>query len=124
MDAAITQAAAAGTEAAAVGPQDAALLALLTDQVRQAVRDEVERIVRDEVSGLIAEVTTLREEVARLTAALSASKQQAAPSQPVELPQEAQHNATPTEASESKNAPATGKASLLARVALWVRGEG
>ena len=64
--------------------------ALLSDLVRQAVRDEVERIVRDEVSGLMAEVTTLREEVARLTALLSASQGQ----------QEPQQNATPTEASQ------------------------
>lgn len=102
---------------AAAQQQDAAAIrAALSDLVRQAVRDEINEVM--------AEVVELRTEVARLTAALSAGQQQAAPSQPVELPQEAQHNATPTEASESKNAPATGKASLLARIALWVRGEG
>ena len=118
MDAtAITQTAAAGTEAAAVGPQDAALLALLTDQVRDAVRDEVERIVRDEVSGLMAEVTTLREEVTRLTRLLSAGQQQ-----------DPQPPAAPIEASEPPavdqvSQPAPARPSRWDRFRAWLAGE-
>ena len=77
----------------------------------------VRQAVRDEVSGLMAEVTTLREEVQRLTAALAAQQGQqepqptatagqptAAPPEPVELPPPTQPTAAPqptaTQASE------------------------
>ena len=70
--------------AAAAGQQEG------TARMRAALADLMREAVRDEVSGLMAEVTTLREEVARLTALLSASQGQ----------QEPQQNATPTEASQ------------------------
>ena len=94
--------------------------ALLSDLVREAVRDEINEVM--------AEVVELRAEVARLTAALSASQQQAAPPQPDELPQEVQQTATPTEASEPPavdqvSQPTPARPSRWDRFRAWLAGE-
>lgn len=100
---------------AAAQQQDAAaVLALLDERIRQAVRDEVERIVRDEVSGVMAELTTLREDVARLTAALSAGQQQ-------EQQQQPQPPAAPIEASEPPNVDQSQPAPVRPWWKFWER---
>ena len=132
------------TDATAIQPQQQQVATQQQDTTKLLALIEavVRRSVEDQLGEVMAEVAALNEKVDRLTALLTASQGQQEPQptataeQPpyaiasgtdsvgrVVLPGPTQQNATPTEASESKNAPATGKASLLARVALWVRGK-
>ena len=99
----------------------------------------VRQAVRDEVSGLMAEVTTLREEVQRLTAALAAQQGQQEPQptatagQPPAAPPEAVEQQTseptatatpspPPDPQASQPTPARPR-SLGDRLRAWLRGE-